>query len=287
MKSALFTVLGAVALTAAATPSLAQEVEIEDAVARVIVIVEDRADIGVEITQGDAGLPPLQLRRRGDKVMIDGDLSGRDIRECSGDAAGASQPGQGAFVEVRRIGRVDMSRAPLIVLRTPRAVQVGVEGAVYGAVGRGASSIQLANAGCGSWTVANTDGGLSVSLAGSGDVRAGTSSSLEVSVAGSGDLTAGATRSLEASIAGSGNADVARVDGPVEISIAGSGDVLVRAGQAPRLEASIAGSGNVDFRGEAGDVEASLVGSGDVHVGSVTGSIDRSIIGSGDVTVGR
>lgn len=286
MNHALFTAVGVIALIAAA-PTVAQEAEIEDAVARVIVMVEDRADIGVEITQGTSGLPPLRVTRRGTKVMIDGDLSGRDINECSGNASGASQPGQGAFVNVRGVGRVDMTQAPLIVLRTPRAVNVEVEGAVYGSVGRGATSIELSNAGCGSWTVANTTGALSVSLAGSGDVRAGTSASVDASVAGSGDLAAGATRSLDASVAGSGNVNIASVDGPVDVSVAGSGDVLVRGGRTPRLDVSIAGSGNVDFQGEAGDVDASMVGSGDVRVASVTGSVDRSIIGSGQVTVGR
>lgn len=289
MKPALFTAAAATALglAAVAAPASAQEVKIKDAVARVIVIVEDRQDVGVEITQGSAGLPPLAVSRRGNELRIDGDLSDRDIRNCSGDATGATQPGQGAFVEVRRVGRVDMSQAPLVVLRTPRAVKVDVEGAVYGAVGRGATSIDLGNGGCGSWTVANTTGLLSLSVAGSGDVRAGTSGELDASIAGSGDVATGATGSLDAAIAGSGNLNVAGIDGTADISIAGSGDILVRAGRAPSMDVSIAGSGNVDFRGEVGDLDASMIGSGDVRVASVTGSVDRSIIGAGDVTIGR
>lgn len=286
MKSVLFTAAAAVAMMAAA-PVLAQEVEIEDAVARVVVIVEDRTDVGVEIIQGSAGLPALTVNRRGNKIFIDGDLGGRDINNCTGETAGATQPGDGAFVEVRNHGRIDMNQSPMIVLRTPRAVNVEAEGAVFGSVGRGASSIDLANAGCGAWTVANTDGALSLSVAGSGDIRAGTSARLDASIAGSGDVRTGATRALDASVAGSGNLNVASVEGAADVSIAGSGDVTIRAGRVSRLDVSIAGSGNVNFQGEAGDLDVSMVGSGDVRVASVTGAVERSIIGSGDITIGR
>lgn len=279
--------LAAVAgVLAAAGAASAAEVEIEHAVARVVVIPESRTDVGVEITQGSAGLPPLEIRRRGDNVEIEGGLR-RRIGSCEGDATEARQPGEGATVRVRGVGDIDMTQAPLIVLRTPMNVNVSVDGAVYGAVGRGADSVDLGNGGCGAWVVGNTDGRLSVSVAGSGDVRTGTSADLEVSIAGSGDVSAGATRSLEAAVAGSGNVEVARIDGTADISIAGSGDVVIRAGRAPSLEVSIAGSGDVEFGGEAGNVDASLIGSGDVRLASVTGSIDRSIIGSGDVVVGR
>lgn len=271
---------------AAAGAASAADVKIEHAVARVVVIPEARSDVGVEIVRGSAELPALQVRRRGDRVEIDGGLR-RRIGACSGDASGASQPGEGARVRVRGIGEVEVSQAPLIVVRTPMDVDVEANGAVYGAVGRDATSVELGNGGCGSWTVGNTAGRLDLSVAGSGDVRAGTSGDLDVSVAGSGDVVAGATRSFEAAVAGSGNVVVARVDGNVDISIAGSGDVTVRAGRAPSLDVAIAGSGDVHFGGEVGNVNASLIGSGDVRIASVTGSIDRSVIGSGQVIVGR
>lgn len=295
MKPIYLIAASAMALAFAASAASAAEVEIEHAVARVVVIPEDRTDIAVEIEQGGSDLPALRVERRGDDVHIDGGLGrriagigmGSGVNDCRPGPQNASQPGEGASVDVRNIGRVNLSDAPLIVLRTPRGVDVSVGGAVFGSVGRGASSIELANAGCGAWTVANTDGELSISAAGSGPIRAGMSGSLDLALAGSGDVTAGATRRAEVSVAGSGDVVIASVDGNLEVSIAGSGDVAVRRGRSPSVDISIAGSGGVDFGGQAVDVDVSIVGSGDVRVASATGAVSRSIMGSGDVRIGQ
>ncbi len=287
-------IVAAVAVMAA--PAFAKdgpEVEIDHAVARVAVIVEDRADIAVEVEQGTSGLPAIQVTRVGNEVRIDGGLRrrgflnrGDGIRDCRSGPDNAQRPGDGASVEVRDHGRINLPDAPLIVIRTPRQVDVSASGAVFGSVGRGASSVELGNAGCGDWNVANTEGPVSLSIAGSGDMRAGTSASLDVSIAGSGSALAGATRELDASIAGSGNVTVARIDGPVDVSIAGSGDVMVRDGTSPDVDISILGSGDVSFGGVAGNVDVSLAGSGDVTIARATGSVSRSIAGSGDIRIG-
>ncbi|KAK0359942.1 hypothetical protein LTR94_029275, partial [Friedmanniomyces endolithicus] len=142
MKTVLIAA-AALAACAAAAPASAAEVEIRNAVARVVVIVEDRQDVAVEVTQGRSRLPALQVRRQGRDVRIDGGLRSNrmwsgDVRNCNAGRAGAAQPGEGASVEVRNLGRVRLEEAPLIVLRTPRDVDVSAEGAVFGAVGRGA-----------------------------------------------------------------------------------------------------------------------------------------------------
>ncbi|KQY91242.1 GIN domain-containing protein [Brevundimonas sp. Root1423] len=264
----------AAALAAAAGPVAASDgpsAKIEYAVARVVVIVEDRADIGVEIEQGSSGLPALQVRRRGDDVVIHGGLKGglfgnSAVRNCQSGPEGARQPGEGASVEVRQIGTVRLADAPLIVIRTPRAVEVDVNnGAVFGAVGRDASSIELNNGGCGDWAVANTEGTMSLSIMGSGDMRAGTSNRLEASIMGSGDIQAGATRGLEANVMGSGDITATRVDGPVEANIMGSGDI--------------------NIPGTVTSIEANIMGAGDINVGGATGAVTQSIMGSGDIVV--
>lgn len=291
MKAILIT--AAAIAAAGATPALAQnqsEVEIEHAVARVVVMVEDRSDVAVEIQQGASGLPALEVTRRGNDIRIDGDLGGRmrgdRIRNCRPGPANAERPGDGASVEVRDIGWINISDAPLIVIRSPRHVNIDAGGAIYGSIGRGASSVELGNGGCGAWNVANTEGPVSLSIGGSGDMRAGTSTALELAIGGSGSISAGATRDLEVSIGGSGDVTVARADGSVEVSIGGSGDVDVRQGNAPNVEISIAGSGDVNFGGTAGDVDVSLVGGGDVTIARATGQVSRSIMGGGDVRIG-
>lgn len=275
MKLAIVSAASIAVLTAASAGPVAAKdgpsAKVEHAVARVVVIVEDRADIGVEIEQGSSGLPAVEVRRRGNEVHIDGRLRGgmfgnNAIRNCRSGPEGANQPGEGASVEVRRVGTINLANAPLIVIRTPRAVEVAVEsGAVFGAVGRGASSIELGNGGCGDWTVANTDGDMSLSVMGSGDMRAGTSRRLEANVMGSGSIRAGATRGLEANIMGSGDINAARVDGPVEANIMGSGDI--------------------NIPGTVTSIEANVMGSGDINVAGATGAVSHSVMGSGQIVV--
>lgn len=284
------------AVAALAAPAFAKdgpEVEIRHAVARVAVIVEDRADIAVEVEQGSSGLPAIQVTRVGNEVRIDGGLRRRgflnrrdSIQECRSGPDNAARPGDGASVEVRDHGRINISDAPLIVIRTPRQVNVSASGAVFGSVGRGASSVDLGASGCGYWNVANTEGPVSLSIAGSGDMRAGTSASLDISIAGSGSASGGVTRELDVSIAGSGDVAVARIDGPMDVSIAGSGDVVVRDGTSPEVSISIMGSGDVTFGGVAGDVDVSIAGGGDVTIARATGAVSRSIAGSGDIRIG-
>lgn len=284
------------AVAAMAVPAFAKDgpqVEIRHAVARVAVIVEDRTDVAVEVEQGASGLPAIQVTRVGNEVRIDGGLRRRGflnrsngIRECRSGPENAQRPGDGASVEVRDLGRINISDAPLIVIRTPRQVNVSASGAVFGSVGRGASSVDLGNSGCGVWNVANTEGPVSLSIAGSGDIRAGTSTSLDISIAGSGSTRTGATRGLDVAIAGSGDVVVARIDGPMDVSVAGSGDVVVRDGTSPDVDISIAGSGDVNFGGVAVDVDVSIMGGGDVTIARATGAVSRSVAGSGDIRIG-
>ncbi|HYD28013.1 GIN domain-containing protein [Brevundimonas sp.] len=298
MKAILLSAAAAAAIaTAVAGPALAKagpEVEIEHAVARVVVIVEDRADVGVEIQQGSSRLPALRVERDGANVRIDGGLGrrlagirmGDSIRDCRS-GPDATRPGQGASVEVRNIGRVDLDDAPLIVIRAPREVSIDAGGAVFGSIGRGASSVDLGNGGCGDWVVANTDGPVDLSFGGSGAVMVGTSRSLDVNLGGSGKLVSGGTGALELNMGGSGEAQIAQVDGDAEINIGGSGEVTIRRGRIPNLSIAIGGSGDIDFGGTAGDVSVSIAGSGDVRVAEATGAVSRSIVGSGDIRIGR
>lgn len=288
-------VIAAALMGAPAQAKVAPEVEIENAVARVVVIVEDRADVAVEVTQGNTRLPALQVRRRGEDIHIDGGLSRRvgitrvndAIRNCRSGPADARQPGAGATVEVRDLGRINVLDSPLIIIRSPRDVNLSAGSAVFGAVGRGARSVELSNGGCGDWVVANTDGALDLSLGGSGDIRTGTSRSLDASLGGSGTIRAGATGNLDLSLGGSGEAWVAAVDGEVDISIGGSGEVSIPRGRASSFEVAIGGSGDIDFGGTAGDVSVAIAGSGDIRIAEVTGRVSRSIVGSGNIRIGR
>lgn len=276
MRISLMLATAAAALCAGAAQ--AASVEVKDAVARVTVIPENRTDIKVEFVTSNPRLP-LEVRSFAGRTIVDGRL-GRRIRDCHGG-------GDTVSVRVREVGEVEWRDVPQVVIRTPRDVDVDAGGAVWGSVGRSAS-LRLGNAGCGDWTVANVEGPMRISQAGSGNTKAGASGAAKVRVAGSGDTSIGDVRGgLDVDIAGSGNVAVASIAGPLDVHIAGSGDVKVLGGRASTMSVMVAGSGNVDFRGVAETLKARVAGSGDVRAKQVTGNVSKTIMGSGGVTIGR
>lgn len=276
---------GLLALTALAAAftgsaaSAAPSVQIKDAVARVVVIPEDRQDVKVDFLTTNRALP-LVVSRVGDRTVIDGNLRYSKIHNCM------SLNGR-TSVEVSGVGRVDWANIPQVVIHTPRNVDVAAGGAVFGSVGR-SNSLSFANAGCGDWTIANVKGPLTVRQAGSGDLRAGSSSSADVRIAGSGDVGVGPVAGgLTADVAGSGDVHAPSINGDLKVHVAGSGDVRIDNGRARAMQVSVAGSGDVSFGGTADSLEARVMGSGDVSAGHVTGSLRKSVMGSGEVRIGR
>jgi len=264
-----------VALTAGA--AVAAPVEVKDAVARVTVIPENRSDVKVEIVSANPRLP-LEVRTFAGQTIVDGRL-GHRIRDCRGRS-------EGVVVKVRDVGEIAWHEMPQIVIHTPRDVDVDAGGAVWGSVGRSAS-LKLGNAGCGDWTVANVEGAMRISQAGSGDTHAGSAGTAKIRVAGSGDTIVGDVRGgLDVDIAGSGDVTAASVAGPLDVHIAGSGDVKIAGGHATTMSVGVAGSGNVNFGGVADSLRARIAGSGDVRAKQVTGNVSKTVMGSGSVTIG-
>lgn len=268
----------AAAVTAAGAAQAAPSVKIKDAVARVVIIPENRSDVKVEFITTNADLP-LSVRQNGDEVIVDGNLRMNRINSCN------SRDGK-TWVRVRGVGQVSYDNFPQVAVRVPMNVKVQAGGAVFGDIGR-SDSVNLANAGCGDWTVANTRGELHVSQAGSGDTKAGSAASVEISIAGSGDVTTQTiSGDMEANIAGSGDIKVASIAGKLEGNIAGSGNITVLGGRSRMVEVNVMGSGDVAFNGEADDVDVSVAGSGDVRIAKVNGAVKKHVAGSGDVIIG-
>ena len=273
-----YLILATAALALSAGVARAASVEVKDAVARVTVIPENRSDIKVEFLTSNPALP-LEIRTFGGRTIVDGRL-GRRIRDCHGS-------GENISVRVREVGEVAWKDMPQVVIRTPRDVDMDAGGAVWGTVGRSAS-LKLGNAGCGDWTLANVEGAMKISQAGSGDTRAGSSGEARVRVAGSGDTVVGDVKGgLFVDIAGSGDVGVNSISGPLDVRIAGSGDVKIAGGKATTMDVMVAGSGNVNFRGVAETLRARVAGSGDIRAKQVTGEIHKTIMGSGGVTIGE
>lgn len=106
----------------------------------------------------------------------------------------------------------------------------------------------------------------SIAVAGSGDVLAPAlqARDLSVSIAGSGDVKVGGrAESLQVRISGSGDVDARKLDAQrAKVRVAGSGDATVWARQS--LEVSVAGSGDVRYYGDP-SVTKKVAGSGSVR----------------------
>lgn len=270
--------LSAAAMLLAGGAAAAPNLQIRHAIVRVTLIPEARGDIVVSVVKANQKLP-LSITRVGDTVTVDGGLGWRSPN-CHGTAG---KPSAGAL----GVGEVRYEDMPQILVRTPRNVSIGSDGAVFGAIAAG-ESVDLANTGCGDWNLADQAGALRLRVTGSGDVHSASVGSADVQVAGSGDVTLRAVRNgMSASVGGSGNVTADSVSGPLHAHVGGSGDVTVRSGVVTDMVAFVGGSGDVVFKGVAGSLKASVAGSGDVTVARVTGAVTKSVAGSGDVTVGH
>lgn len=279
MRALLILAASAASLGFAGTAAADPSVKIKDAVARVVVIPEARGDVKVEFLTTNRSLP-LTIRQRGSETIVDGNLKRNRINGCN------SVMGK-TVIRVRGVGDVKWEDIPQVVIRTPLNAEIGANGAVFGSVGR-TDSLELGNAGCGDWTVANVKGRLELSQAGSGDAKAGSAGSAEINIAGSGDVTTQEIGGdLEINIAGSGGVKAASVAGALEANIAGSGDITVAGGRSRSVEISIMGSGGVDFGGVAQKVDISVAGSGDVRIARAEGPVSKSVAGSGEVIIGQ
>jgi hypothetical protein len=269
--------LTSAALCAGAGTANAASVEVRDAVARVIVIPEDRADVKVEFLTANPKLP-IEVRQQGAATVIDGGLRHR-ILSCH------SRRGETPRVRVRGVGEVDEAAMPQVVVHTPRAVVVSSNGAVFGSIGR-AGSVQLDDSGCSAWTVADVAGEATIRESGEGSLRMGSADRLDVHLSGAASIHVVQVRQgLNALLSGAGGVEVGRLDGALEAHVSGVGRVRVDDGHASLLHASVSGVGGVDFGGTADSLDASISGFGSIRVKQVTGPVTKSISGAGHVTI--
>jgi hypothetical protein len=240
------------------------------------VIPEDRADIKVEIVRANPKLP-IEVRSFGGTTIVDGGLRHR-IRDCHHRAERPS-------AWVSGVGRVEGDELPQVVIRTPRAVSLSANGAVFGSIGR-AASLELHDSGCSTWTIADVAGDATVQESGAGSIQMGASGHLGVHLSGAANIHAVRVRQgLDAQLSGAGNVQVEEIAGPVQARVSGIGRVHMAGGHATALRASVSGIGGVDFGGVADSLDAGISGLGSVRVRQVTGQVTKSVSGAGHVTI--
>ena len=266
------------ALTVAASSEAMPLVDVRGAAVRIVIIPEQRQGVRVVILKRVRELP-LRITRSGQNLSISGNL-GHTSRGCF---IAGGKPG------VRIKGRADVAyeNLPEIFIFTPRAMRIAAGEAVFGTVGR-SDSLDLANRGCGAWTVANVGGHLRVNQSGSGHIAVGTAGVSDLSVAGAGQIvTRNLSGALTAVSSNSGNISVGAVAGALNLHVAGPGDIRVSGGSANQMTASVAGSGVIHFGGTAGRLNAMVAGSGLLSVRRVNGPAKQQVFGSGSIRVGH
>lgn len=273
---ALLCATAAVAAAGAAGAANPPSVELRDAVVRVTVIPEDRSDIKVEMVTTNRNLP-LEVRTQGGETIIDGGLAHR-IRDCH---HRSDRP----FASVRGVGDVSGDQIPQIVVRTPRAVVVGSNGAVFGSIGR-SGSLELHDSGCSAWVVGDVAGDAAVHESGAGSLRMGAIGRLDVKLSGAADIHAVHVRQgMESQLSGAGRIQVEDFAGSMDARVSGVGHVQVMGGRATQMRAIVSGMGGIDFGGVADSLDARISGIGGIHVNRVTGQVTKSISGAGHVTI--
>lgn len=288
------TIAIAAVLTTAGAAS-AQDIVIEDTMARIV--WTEASDVSVSVDNpGDAAKTP-DVQERSGSFTVTGDLGRMRNLSCRG---------EGDDLRVRTSRRGDyrpIGDYPVIVVSAPSDARLVIENSmIHGEVGDlGSGEVEMD--GCGELSIGNVSNDISASVDGSGDIRIGDIGGRgDLEIAGSGDLTTGDINGgAELEIAGSGNlstgrisgdtgvevagsgdVSIASIDGGLDVDIAGSGDVMVEGGTADPLVVDIAGSGNVELQGDARDPEISIMGSGDVDVERYSGRVKKSVMGSGD-----
>lgn len=277
MRLAIALTAAVAGLAAASAAAAGPSVQIRDAVARVTVIPEDRADVKVEMLTTNPSLP-LEVRTNGTTTVITGDLAHR-IADCH-------SRGDRPTAYVRRLGEVSYENMPQVVIRMPKAVVLETDGAVYGTVGRSAS-LDIENSGCSAWTIADVAGDAKLRESGAGSAKMGASGRLELQLSGAGSVHATQVRQgLEATLSGAGGVTVDELNGPLMAHVSGVGHIKIAQGHATSVRASVSGVGGVEFGGDAQTLDASISGFGGVRVKSVSGQVIKSVSGGGRVTIG-
>ncbi|MBS0331963.1 MAG: hypothetical protein JSS35_04295 [Proteobacteria bacterium] len=264
-------------LGAAGAAAAAPSVEIRDAVARVIIVPEDRADVKVEMLTTNAALP-LEVHAVGSTTVIAGNLAHR-INDCHGADDHPS-------ARVRGVGEIRWEDMPQVVIHTPKAVVVESNGAVYGSIGR-SGSLDMQNSGCSGWTVADVAGDATLRESGAGNVHMGAAGKLELRLSGAGSVHATQVRqALDATLSGAGGVRIDEMNGAMMAHVSGVGHIKVAQGHATSIHASVSGVGGVEFGGDAQSLDASISGFGGIHVKSVSGQVVKSVSGGGHVSIG-
>jgi hypothetical protein len=277
MRLATGIICAAAALAAAGAAAAAPSVEIRDAIARVTIVPEDRADVKVEMLTTNAALP-LEVRTSGSMTVIDGNLAHR-INDCH-------RNGDHPSAWVRGVGEIRYENMPQIVIHTPRAVSVSTGGAVFGTVGRSAS-LDLDNSGCSGWTVADVAGDATLHESGAGSVHMGAAGRLALHLSGAGSVHATkVSQGLDATLSGAGGIDIQELDGPVMAHVSGVGHIKAAGGHATTVRASVSGVGGVELGGDAQSLDASISGFGGIRVKAVSGPVSKSVSGGGHVSIG-
>ncbi len=284
--AALLGALNAKAQGGAPTPSsgaetfVADAINVEHVIGRLLLRTSDRADIAVTIDPGTVTIDPPQATAARGRLSIEG---------ARGYRHGACRT-RNDVVEVRVRGGVyaPIDAYPVITIDAPAGVALSLAGGVvFGQIDPvGPAEVRLDS--CGDVAITAITGQADLTVNGKGALSVGALGPASAAINGGGDITLGpVTGDATLEVNGSGDLRVARLDGELEALVRGSGDIIVEAGLASAFEAAVYGSGAVRFGGMAIDPRLAIYGAGDIRITAFEGSVRSTGSGSGQVRLGE
>ena len=267
---------GAAALAVAmAGQSAAAELVLDDAVARVVVIPEARADIQVEVAPGRNGAPAVRVSRSGDTVTVSG---GSRIKMCNFDQDGES------WLMLKGGDRIEMDDIASVTVRAPRDVRIsGGGGAILGSIGR-SQTLNIEQSGCANWTAADVAGPLTAEMSAGANLRAGSTPSARLSADSGGAVRVVRADRLEAT-ATAGGAVKAVSAGVVEATATGGGVVSIDGGSSRSLTGTATGGAHIRHKGQVGELEANASGGAVIRVAHASRVLSSSSHGGSSVVI--
>jgi hypothetical protein len=200
-------------LFAAALAAAPTELRIDHAAARVVVTPARGGTLSATVTPAGAG-PPLQVRREGKVLVIDG---------------GLPEAGHGGLFDVFNGSRCKTNPAalPLITVRSPADVRITGTGALFGQVGA-SDSLVLDTDGCGRWRIGPVVGTLWMRVKGQTTAEvAGHAPKADLYAWGASEIRhSGEVGVLTAEVHDASTIRVRMVDGAVDSLVSGSGDII-------------------------------------------------------------
>jgi hypothetical protein len=262
----------------AAFPSGARAAELvlDALVARITIVPEVRADFAVEVQAGSERLPPVTVTQEGGRASL---TNGVEVGACVGS-------GDHMRVGLRGGSQVEMSEAPEITIRAPRAFSVsGTESGLVGRIGP-ADDLRMTQSGCSRWDVAAVTDALHADFSAGARLAAEAGDTMVLRASAGAVIAAGAAHDLMAEASAGAEIHIESVSGSAEATVASGGRIEIEGGETAILRADASTGGQISHGGSVGALHATATIGAQIVVSEAESVASRSVSIGGQISVG-